>query len=624
MRREYLFLELTLVCLFFMVSATAQSPEQKVRMIESNRTEFYFGHGYADDYDQALQKAKANLVSDISVYVAGRATGTISNAGVQMEEVINTYTNMTQLREVESFTLEPSDVAQYHVFCYLTRASVEGMFAERKQKVLDYFTEAQKAESRLQLTDALQYYYWSLLIARTLPDGDAVKVTMEDGTKQNLLMWLNRHIPEMMENIDFRTVAVTGDDSWKQVELAVTYKGKPVANCDYKYWTGHGFSQPVRVRDGRGIAEFSDVPENLQIMVEYVFENEARNIDPQLRDIISLPGRPSWKANAHAVRVEIAEKKQESAVAANEVTATADQAAAETKKTAQVEKSAVFKKLGTEQQAACTKMMNQVKSAIKTRNYTSAAPLFTKEAWDLFSQILKGKVSVIGEPQWTFLQTKDAILCRCLPLSLSYPRSGKTVVENVEFRIDPETMKINSFSYLLNQEAEADILDSKKKWEDNSRLQIMQFLQNYQTAYALKRADYLESVFSDDALIIVGTKVKQAPNLENRINIADKQMYTYVQSTKEEFISALRRVFASAEFVNLQLKDNEIIKAGKEEIYGIQIRQLYASNNYADEGYLFLVVDLRNPAKPIIHVRTWQPEKDPEFGLFDLSKFSFN
>ena len=61
-----------------------------------------------------------------------------------------------------------------------------------------------------------------------------------------------------------------------------------------------------------------------------------------------------------------------------------------------------------------------------------------------------------------------------------------------------------------------------------------------------------------------------------------------------------------------------------EEIYGIQIRQLYASNSYADEGYLFLVVDLRNPDDPIIHVRVWQPDKDPNFGLYDLSKFSFN
>ncbi len=269
--------------------------------------------------------------------------------------------------------------------------------------------------------------------------------------------------------------------------------------------------------------------------------------------------------------------------------------------------------------------MNKVKTAVRTKNYASVTSFFTPDGWELFNKMMtNGKAMVIREPQWKFIQTKDAILCRTLPLSLSYPRSGKTVVENVEFRMDPKTLKINSLSYMLNQEAEDDILDANKKWDNNSRVQIIQFLQNYQTAYALKRADYLESVFSDDALIIVGSKVRQTANVEHQIRLTDNNLYKLVKKSKSEYMADLRRVFASAEFINLQLKDNEVIKAGKEEIYGIQIRQLYASNNYADQGYLFLVVDLRNPDKPIIHVRTWQPEKDPEFGLFDLSKFTFN
>ena len=35
------------------------------------------------------------------------------------------------------------------------------------------------------------------------------------------------------------------------------------------------------------------------------------------------------------------------------------------------------------------------------------------------------------------------------------------------------------------------------------------------------------------------------------------------------------------------------------------------------------MVDLNNPDKPIIHVRAWQPEKDPDFGLIDLPSFTF-
>ena len=57
------------------------------------------------------------------------------------------------------------------------------------------------------------------------------------------------------------------------------------------------------------------------------------------------------------------------------------------------------------------------------------------------------------------------------------------------------------------------------------------------------------------------------------------------------------------------------------EVYGIQIRQDYYSINYGDTGYLFLFVDLNDPNNPIIKVRTWQPDRDPDFGLYGLGDF---
>ena len=42
------------------------------------------------------------------------------------------------------------------------------------------------------------------------------------------------------------------------------------------------------------------------------------------------------------------------------------------------------------------------------------------------------------------------------------------------------------------------------------------------------------------------------------------------------------------------------------------------SATYGDEGYLYIQVDLEDRKQPIIKVRTWQPEPDPKFGLFDM------
>jgi hypothetical protein len=36
------------------------------------------------------------------------------------------------------------------------------------------------------------------------------------------------------------------------------------------------------------------------------------------------------------------------------------------------------------------------------------------------------------------------------------------------------------------------------------------------------------------------------------------------------------------------------------------MRQSYASTTYADEGYLFLLIDFRE-TDPLIYVRAWQP-----------------
>ena len=33
---------------------------------------------------------------------------------------------------------------------------------------------------------------------------------------------------------------------------------------------------------------------------------------------------------------------------------------------------------------------------------------------------------------------------------------------------------------------------------------------------------------------------------------------------------------------------------------------------HGDQGYLFLFIDFNDPDKPLIHIRTWQPERNPE------------
>jgi len=87
----------------------------------------------------------------------------------------------------------------------------------------------------------------------------------------------------------------------------------------------------------------------------------------------------------------------------------------------------------------------------------------------------------------------------------------------------------------------------------------------------------------------------------------------------------LQRCFDSNEYINIRFADNIVRRsAEKTDIYGIQIKQDYFSSSYGDTGYLFLLIDFEKPDAPLIHVRTWQPDKDPDIRDGRIGMADFN
>jgi hypothetical protein len=86
----------------------------------------------------------------------------------------------------------------------------------------------------------------------------------------------------------------------------------------------------------------------------------------------------------------------------------------------------------------------------------------------------------------------------------------------------------------------------------------------------------------------------------------------------------LKKVFDKNEFINIQFEENIVKRRDNEsDVYGINIKQNYFSTNYADQGYLFLMVDLKDRERPVIYVRAWQPEDFAKKHIINLSDFSF-
>ena len=155
-----------------------------------------------------------------------------------------------------------------------------------------------------------------------------------------------------------------------------------------------------------------------------------------------------------------------------------------------------------------------------------------------------------------------------------------------------------------------------------SRRQILTYCEHLRTAYTTKDIDFLRQVFSDNALIIVGNVVKTTKGAGH---VQADSRVSYALHTKRTYLARLTKVFAANKKVDVRFTNFRILRhPTRDGIYGVSMRQRYRSDRYADDGWLFLLWDFRNPSMPLIHVRTWQPSATVEGGdgVIDISDFN--
>ena len=158
-------------------------------------------------------------------------------------------------------------------------------------------------------------------------------------------------------------------------------------------------------------------------------------------------------------------------------------------------------------------------------------------------------------------------------------------------------------------------------WDDKARLTLISFLEDYRSAYCLKNLDYINKVFADDAYIIVGRVLKASTKkFSDSPQSINATTTVYDKKSKQQYVSDLRKSFASKEFINLRFEECNVAKGydAKEGIYAVQVNQLYYSDNYADNGILTLAIDMREETDPLVRVRIWQQLRDVTYTAEDM------
>lgn len=592
-----------------LVPAFSQSWDE----VKRNSNVYLFGEGWGATVEEADQQALAALISKISVAVSSdftitedeKSTNGVLDAQSYTNLKVQTYSSAT-LTNTERLVID-NNPDEAHIGRFIKRSELNKIFEGRIRTLKEHIRLGMVAEENGKIDDALRNYYWAYSLLKSVQRPAEVQYADEEtGKNIHPLTW----IPERMDNIfDDLEVKIANNDG-TNVDLMFTHKDKPVSSLDFTYFDGRNWSNIASVKNGRGTMEFSSgmVPENIQINYEYAYRGQA-HINQEIKSVLNVIKVGAFRGS----RVNLQTGKEKAS--------TTDKTDVQLKPASK--KNATISPVANEK--PYREVLSKVVAAIKTKSYNSVQDYFTEDGKDMFKRLIQyGSARILNTNECAFYQFDDNVVARSIQMSFSFKKGVRAnFVEDVVFTFNKEG-KIDCLAFGLDAKAKADIMN-RGAWPIEARQTIMEFLENYKTAYALERIDYLRSIFDDDAVIIVGHVAQRFeavnPRKDGPVTYRNNKYVRRTQYSKEQYLKHLEACFRANEFVNIRFANNDVRKAKDGEEYGIQIKQDYYSTNYGDEGYLYIQVDLNDRKEPIIKVRTWQPEPDPEVGLFGLGNF---
>lgn len=564
---------------------------------------YLYGEGGGVTLQAAKEAALADLIQKISVTVHSDFTskerelnqdGNVTS-DAEYQSIIRSYSTAT-LTNVKTIVLKPEPDAS--VFLYIAKSEIDRIFESRVAKAKEFVGNADEALKNGQIDDALRYYYWSYCLVKSLRYPNEAKIFV-DGQERSLLAWLPTRIDDVMGKVKVQSRR-TADNTY---EITATYDGRPVRSMDYTYFDGVDNSPVYSILDGKGLVELRPgmAMDAVQLKLEYEFRGLSRN-DSEVEAVVGAMKPAVYRRAYHRVALDGAASPAEST---------------STDVNGSMQSPLALTDMGT----LGTAVMKPVMQALRSGSIEQCRKKFTAEGWEEFSKLMGyGKVTLMDDIHLDYFADGDCVVCRGLPVSCRFNR-GRVFNEKLSFYIDSNSKQITHVAMGLGREAMNDVVLGHLDWSEKSRTRIVGFLEDYRTAYATKNLEYLDKVFDDNAVIVLGKRLQVAPQL-NKEGYMNNHRVQFTQLTKREFLRNLRRQFQSKDYINLHFSQNRIYQLQKgEERYGIEIKQDYYSSNYGDTGYLTLIFDLTNPDQPVIHVRTWQEQPDPNFGVVSPADF---
>ena len=626
MRRLTLLLILT--ALFLSLSAQSKSKKFDIQTIKNDTTYYWGESNVVNSEDKALELSMQNMYRNIAanchpnaIYVCAEDQKT------QLLNIINTFQIRINEKTMQHPVVSNFEDDEYSFFVYMKKSDFRDICNIRKKNIERLAMRGFNCENddNLQLEDALKAYYWGMMLCIAHPYGNGLQIEV-DYEKVDAYMWFKDRIDEVLASFNFnlpKEDALVEKDGTYMVEMHVTSnKGMPVTNLQYEYYNGQKYV-PSSVTDGKTVVMLNNVDNpKFNIRIEYEFKLES-TVDADVKMVLEMIEHNIKFNNKRIVDISahVNDKVKEEDVEVGQLAAEDDKIEKTESAEHVTEWRKIDKKFNVDNTDYLT-MMQEIEMALRDRNIESVRHHFTEDGYGMLDTLSQyGKMTVVGKQDYTFLKFGDQVICRDINMQFDF-RNHASFNRDVIFRFNYNTMKVESIAFRLSSVTEKDII-THTKWSEEARLVLINFLEDYQTAYALKRLDYLTSIYSDDALIIVGHVVKKTviPD-QAQFNLTEDEI-SLMQYDKNTYFKNLTRTFKSQEYINLRFAETDFTKAQtstNREVYGVRLLQEYYSATYGDIGYLFLLVDLTDD-RPLIHVRAWQPDEvdlEKLMGIKDL------
>lgn len=481
---------------------------------------------------------------------------------------------------------------------------------QRKNKIKEYVNWADNLLSRNAVGDALRYLYAAQLLLVELPSSQEIKLTDPSLGEVQANVAITEKIKHILTGV--RVVCDgTLPGNQREVKLSFIYNDAPIMGINFMYNSNEGWSDYIATTNGWATAYLpeNNTSSNIHVMLDYRCVKEA-NFD------VELP------ALYHKYQSRFDYDEAAKKIVAVQLSKVPTTEAALGSATTNLHENVVVKsvqkpihKVNANDSIRYAQTVLKVCELIRANktDWGSLAPYFTARGHEQYMKLLKyGKIRIISTDGCRYLRIGQEVQCRSIPVSFSFSK-GKLQYENIVFTLlDSKGGKIDGVQFALEERSLTNIM-GETDIDEVARLALINFMENYKTAFAFQNWDYIESIFSDDAIIITGRVIRRQETMaDGHQRIVND--YKLTRQSKKSYINRLRST--QKEWINIKFGSTLVERSNQNDLYGLSMSQDYYSNNYGDHGYLFLMIDNTNPEQPLIRIRAWQPNEHFKMGKY--------